>query len=274
MMLVPSDDLAGQIAIVTGGGGGIGRATCLALAREGAQVIVVDRDPASIEATRNAAKALVGGCSLLGLTLDVRRDQDMETMARETLASFGRIDILVAAAEVQRKQGGRPKPLINLTTDEWYALIEPNLTGLFLSYRAVLPTMITQRYGQIINISSTLGRRGQALHGAYCASKFGGIGLSESLAEEVRQYGIRVHMVLPDSVAARVQEQNRPTQRPGDVLADRIAEFAIYLLKLPPDAVILNPVITPFRRRGRRGHQTVDQDRESESGVEQAGKDH
>jgi 3-oxoacyl-[acyl-carrier protein] reductase len=246
-----------QVSIVTGGGGGIGRATCLALAGAGARVVAVDLDPARLAAT--VAAGAGGGVArgTLALPLDVSREVDMEEMARRTLDTFGQIDILVACAGILRGPGVKsPRPLAQVTGEEWDAVIGVNLKGTFLSNRAVLPAMIRQRRGQILNVSSTSGRRGRAFDAVYCASKFGVVGLSESLAEEVRHHGIRVQVVLPDAVDTPLWEQNGPIGPPPDALTpERVADLLTYMLSLPGDAVLQGPVIAPFRGRRRRGHR-------------------
>jgi NAD(P)-dependent dehydrogenase (short-subunit alcohol dehydrogenase family) len=246
-----------QVAIVTGGGGGIGRATCLALARGGARVVVVDVDPERLAATVEAVERLGGGRGTLGLPLDVSREPDMEEMARRALDTFGRIDILVACAGILRGRGVKaPRPLVQVTCEEWDSVIGVNLKGTFLSDRAVLPAMIRQRRGQILNVSSTSGRQGRAFDAVYCASKFGVVGLSESLAEEVRHYGIRVQVVLPDAVDTPLWQQNGPIGPPPDALTpERVADLLTYMLSLPEDAVLQGPVIAPFRGRRRRGNR-------------------
>jgi 3-oxoacyl-[acyl-carrier protein] reductase len=244
--------LKGQTAIVTGGVGGIGRATCIALAREGANIVVVDLDAERVGEVVAESQGQGRGAEALGLTLDVRNEQDMEDMARQTLTRFGSIDVLVTCAGKLRAGDGTLKPLAQLRTAEWDEVLDTNLKGVFLSNRAVLPTMITQRRGSIVNISSVAGRQGRAHDSAYCASKFGVIGLSEALAEEVRQYGVKVQVVLPDAVDTPMWDQNGPVPRPGNTLPPtRVADFIIYLLSLPADTVLLDPVIAPFRARRR-----------------------
>jgi NAD(P)-dependent dehydrogenase (short-subunit alcohol dehydrogenase family) len=139
-----------------------------------------------------------------------------------------------------------------MPTTEWDEVIDTNLKGTFLSNHAVLPTMIRQRRGQIVNISSTSGRQGRAYDSAYCASKFGVIGLSEALAQEVLQYNIRVQVILPDAVDTPLWHQNGPIPRPAGALpVARVADLIVYLLKLPGDCLLVNPVIAPFRTRRR-----------------------
>ncbi len=246
--------LGGQVAIVTGGSGGIGRATCVALADEGATVVVVDVTEAGTREVSGALSARVASGAHLGLALDVRREADMRAMADAALERFGRIDVLVAAAGILRPPGTPPRLLAQMHPDEWDAVIDTNLRGVFLSNRAVLPTMVRQRAGQIVNVSSVQGRQGRAYDSAYCASKFGVIGLTESLAEEVRADGVRVHVVLPDAVETSMWEQNGPIGRPPNLLApSRVADFIVYLLTLPEDTVLVGPVIAPVPRRRRAG---------------------
>lgn len=244
--------LQGQVAIITGGASGIGQATCYALAKAGADVVVVDIDRDRVERTVREIQEQGNGRVPLGLALDNRKERDMEEMAYQTLARFDRIDILVACAGILRPKGTSPKLMVDLTVDEWNAVLDTNLKGTFLSNRAVLPTMIAQRKGHIINISSTSGRQGRAYDSAYCASKFGVVGLSESLMEEVRQYRLKVHVILPDAVDTPMWDQNGPVPRPSDALPPlRVADLIVYLLRLPEDTVLLNPIITPFRPRRR-----------------------
>jgi len=242
--------LDGQAAIITGGASGIGRAVASRLVREGAAVAVADL---SAERARETARALAAerpGARTIGLEIDVRREDQVEGMKDRVLDEFGRIDILVASAGILRGVPGKPQTLAETTAEAWDAVIETNLTGMFLANRAVLPVMQKQRRGNIINLSSTSGRRGIAFDSAYCASKFGVIGLSECLAEEARPFGIRVQAVLPEIVDTPILAQNGPIVRPPDMLsAERVADFVVYLLALPEDIWLLNPVIAPSRAR-------------------------
>ena len=188
----------------------------------------------------------------MGLELDVRREDAVGRAVDAATARFGRIDILVTCAGILRAAGSAPKPLVQIDPAEWDAVIETNLRGVFLTNRAVLRGMIARRRGQIVNLSSTSGRVGRALDSAYCASKFGVIGLSEALAEEARPYGVRVHVVLPDAVDTPMWQQNGPIAAPPDALPpERVADLIVYLLTLPEDTVLVSPVIAPFRTRRR-----------------------
>lgn len=245
--------LAGQVVIVTGGASGIGQATCRAMARKGASLVAVDVNQGGLDELLGALKAEVPGLKALGIALNVRLEQDMQEMAGRTLERFGRIDILVHCAGILRIKGSRPQFLHQVSLEEWNAVMDTNLKGTFLSNRAVIPAMIQQRQGQVFNISSTSGLKGRPLDSVYSASKFGVVGLSEALAEEVRQYGIKVQVILPDAVDTPMWEQNAPIQAPDSSLApERVADLICYLAALPRDTVLSNLVMLPFKFRQRK----------------------
>ena len=156
----------------------------------------------------------------------------MVGMAETTLRSFGKIDILIAAAGMLRPVESRPDLLVNLSEKEFSKILDTNLKGVFLSNRAVLKTMIAQRSGHIINVSSLSGKKALPLDAAYCASKFGVRGLSEALAEEVAQYNIRVHCVLPGNTETPIWSQNRMLPKsPNTIPPERISDTVLLLLK-------------------------------------------
>jgi NAD(P)-dependent dehydrogenase (short-subunit alcohol dehydrogenase family) len=242
--------LEGKVVIVTGGASGIGRATCIELARQGARPIVVDIDQGRVEELVGVLQTQAA----MGIVANVKVEQDMHDMVRKVLERYGRIDVLVHCAGILRMKGSGPKFLHQVSLEEWNAVIDTNLKGTFISSRSVVPIMIKQKSGQIINISSTSGLKGRAFDAVYCASKFGMIGLSEAMAEEVRSYGVRVHVVLPDAVDTPIWEQNLPVRAPEDSLSpERIASVIVYLMGLPEDTVLDHLVIRPFRGRRRHG---------------------
>ena len=246
-------ELDEQIAVVTGGTVGIGRAVCEALARLGVSVVVVGRQRDRVERVTRELEA-AGDHRILGVAGDVRSERDMERMARSALERFGRIDVLVASAGILRARGASLKTLWQMSPAEWDEVVDTNLRGVFLADRAVLPAMIGQRRGHIINVSSTSGRKGYAFDTAYCASKFGVIGLSESLAEEVRSYGVKVQVLLPGSIDTPMWDQNGPIRRPEFALpVERVAELITYLITAPADTVIVEPAIEPFGKPPRSG---------------------
>lgn len=262
-----------KVAVVTGGASGIGRATCLELAGRGASVAVVDVSEKQLQACTSSLLEQYPGCRAMGVVTDVRDPHAVEMMVNEVTARFGRIDILVHSAGILRPPGHSPRMLHQLSVEEWDMVVDINLKGTFLCNRAVVPVMIKQRRGQIINISSTSGIRGRAFDSAYCASKFGIIGLSEALAEEVRTQGIRIQVILPDAVDTPIWQQNGPVQPPEDTLPpERVANLIGYLTELPEDTVLDHLVIRAFRsrRKRKRGQGAAGGGAESQQGARHA----
>ena len=254
-----SNPLADKVIIITGGASGIGLACARQLAGLGSKVALVDLNDENLKTAR-ASLIETGSDSaeILPLALNVTSEQDMQRMAEATVAAFGRIDALIACAGILRV-GKQLKTIADTSINEWDTIIRTNLTGTFLSNRAVLKQMAAQKTGDIINMSSTSGQQGRPFDGPYCASKFGIIGLSESLEKEVSRIGIRVQTVLPDAVETPLWEQNGPAAlKPGHTLApERVADLIVYLLSLPRDTYVLNPVIAPLQtRRGRKKKRT------------------
>jgi NAD(P)-dependent dehydrogenase (short-subunit alcohol dehydrogenase family) len=248
-----STDLTRAVVIVTGAAGGIGAACCQTLGRRGAAVVLVDRRREALETAAHALAAAVGGDRLLTLALDVTSETDMSEMARRTQERFGRIDALVAAAGILRTSE-QPRPIADTSVDEWAQVIGVNLTGTFLSNRAVLPAMLEQGAGDIVNISSTSGARGRAFDGPYSASKFGVVGFSESLADEVGRHGVRVQALLPDAVDTAMWDQTGSAAfRPRAFLsAEQVADIVTLLISLPRDLFFSNPTVYPMPTRRRR----------------------
>lgn len=243
-----TDQFKDRTVIVTGASGGIGSACVRAVLAQGGNVVLVDRS-----AERMAPIAEAGGERALALVLDVASEEDMAKMAATTVERFGAIDGLIAAAGILRTSG-QPRTVADTSFEEWRTILSVNLTGTFLSNRAVLPQMTKQGRGDIVNVSSTSGRTGRPFDAAYCASKFGVVGFSESLAEEVGRTGIRVQTLLPDAVDTNLWEQSGTAAiKPREMLSpDRVAEAILYLMALPRDTYILNPTLYPTRQRVRR----------------------
>jgi len=189
-----SRKLEGKVAIVTGASRGIGAAIAVALAQEGADIAIVAR--ASKEKLYEVKRS-IEGCNRQALPImaDVRESNDVNRMVKETLEKFKRIDILVNNAGIIRIS-----PLVEMTETEWDDVLDTNLKSVFLCCRAVLPHMMKQHTGRIINLSSTGGKTGWPLITHYCASKFGIIGFTQSLAKEVGRHNITVNAICPGEV--------------------------------------------------------------------------
>ncbi|HUK81874.1 MAG TPA: SDR family oxidoreductase [Verrucomicrobiae bacterium] len=208
------NSLQGKTGIVTGGGSGIGKAIALALLRESANVVIASRRSPAV----NGA---------LSVPCDVRRKADTLRVAATARDRFGRIDILVnnSGIGVQRK-------VVDCSEEDWHLVLDTNLTGTFLMTQAVLPTMIAQRSGYIINIASQAAKHGYPEAGPYCASKFGIVGLSEALEEEVREFGIHVHCLCPGLVQVPPPKAESEV-RPGVLQVEDLASVALFLLNQP-----------------------------------------
>jgi len=186
--------LSGSVALVTGGSRGIGRAIALRLAVLGASVAICGRNRATLE---DSAKALneLGGHVFFQVT-DVTCSNEVEELVSKTEAALGPIQILVNNAGI-----GLFGPAHEKSEVDWDRVLDTNLKSVFLVSRAVAPSMIRRGSGEIINISSLAGKNTFAGGGIYCASKWGVMGLSGCMAEDLREHGIRVSVICPGSVA-------------------------------------------------------------------------
>jgi NAD(P)-dependent dehydrogenase (short-subunit alcohol dehydrogenase family) len=193
-------ELVNKVAIVTGGGYGIGRQIGLAYGRAGAKVVLAARSADKLESTRAEIAGL--GAECIAIVTDVAKAPECQRMADQTLATFGRIDILVNNAGIE----GATKITTDMTPEEWREVIDIDLTGTWLATRSVLPAMKERKSGAIINISSGSGRRGYPLRAPYSASKWGMISLTQTWAGEWGRSGIRVNCICPGPVAGdRIQ---------------------------------------------------------------------
>jgi 3-oxoacyl-[acyl-carrier protein] reductase len=190
--------LASKIALITGAGRGIGRAVALAYAREGAKVAICARTAAELEETAGAIRAQGGDCR--AWVCDVSSESSVADLFAKVENDCGKIDVLINNAGVMT----RPAPLAEVEVKKWDYTIAVNLRGTFLVTRAILPLMMRQKSGSVINVSSMIGRGAYANFTAYAASKWGIEGLTQTLAAEVRPYNIRVNSVDPGYVATKL----------------------------------------------------------------------
>jgi 3-oxoacyl-[acyl-carrier protein] reductase len=189
--------LDGRVAIVTGGGHGIGKAYAKRLAEEGAKVVIAEIDGAA--AGKVAAGLAAEGFEALALPTDVADRASVEDMARRTLEAFGRIDVLVNNAAIFATVPMSRAPFDRIDPSEWDRMMAVNLKGTWLASCAVIPQMRKQRYGKIINISSGTALKGSASRIHYVTSKAGILGFTRTLAQEVGKDNICVNCVAPGS---------------------------------------------------------------------------
>ena len=184
-----------KAAIVTGAARGMGRACSLSLAAEGAKIALVDLNKKDVENTAGEINA--AGSTAIAIPCDVARSADVEKAVSEAMRHFGRIDILINNAGILRTT----TPLEKISEDEWDMILDVNLKGVFLFSKTVLPIMRKNRYGKIVNISSSAGRSTSELGGAhYTVSKTGVLGLTRHTAREYGAFGITVNSVCPGLV--------------------------------------------------------------------------
>ena len=210
--------LEGKVAIVTGGGGGIGRVIALRYVREGASVVLAGPTEAKIKSVEKEI-ATQGGRAV-AVHADVAEESDVARIVAATLSAFSRVDILVNNAGV-----AGPTALVqNISREDWDRTFAINLTGTFLCAKHVLPRLIEQRSGCIINITSIAGLQAYAYRSPYCASKWGMIGFTQTLAQEGGPYGITANAIAPGPVKG---------PRIESVIRNRAAE-----MKLPYEEVV------------------------------------
>jgi len=239
--------LKGKVVWITGGGSGIGRAGAIALARDGAQVVISGRTKKSLDSGLAEGKKAGAAEAVL---LDVKDRAAVAKVAAEIEKRHGRIDILVNSAGTNATK----RNFTTLSLDDWDDVVRINLDGLFYCCYAVLPGMRTRKDGLIINISSWAGRYASLLTGpAYNATKRGVIALTESINIEECINGIRATSVLPGEVATPIMAK-RPVPPSAErmaemVQAEDLGETILYLAKMPPRTCVNELIISPTRNR-------------------------
>lgn len=196
-MSVYADRFKGQVAIITGGASGVGREVAARLTQEGAQVVLWDMNAAALA----EAKAATGAVD--AIALDVTDAEAVHAAADAVAAGLGRLDVLVASAGIT----GATVPVQEFPLDSWRRVIDINLNGLFYCCRAVIPHMLKNDYGRIVNVSSVAGKEGNPNASAYSASKAGVIGFTKSLGKELAKTGIRVNALTPATFKSPILEQ-------------------------------------------------------------------
>lgn len=233
-------DLKGKTAIVTGAGKGIGKAIALALAGQGTEVAVVARTFKDVQEVQRQIEML--GRKSLAIQADVGEEEGVKRLVRETAKTFGKVDILVNNAGV-----GYFARVMELAVQDFDEMFSTNVRGVFLCTKAVLPHMIKQHSGDIVNIASLAGRNAFVGGAGYAATKWALIGFARSLMLEVREYDIRVITICPGSVdtdfdrrsSAQAKEKSRIPK------AEDIAQIVVDALLMPRNVMVSEVDIRP-----------------------------
>src|SRR5713101_9549248 len=244
-------ELKGQIAIVTGGGRGIGRAIALALAREGADIVIAELDQAGAKRTAEEVGAL--GRRSLATATDVTSRADLRAMVDRAKAEFGRIDILVNNAGIYRAAS-----TLDVTEDHWDAIMNINAKAVFFASQAVLPTMIAQKGGSIVSLASMAGKIGSKTNLPYNVSKAAVVSMTKSLALAHAADGIRVNCVCPGFVETDMwtyvsREQGKLMGlTPEEFTRQRAAQVPLGRMERPEDVA----QVIGFLASDRSGYMT------------------
>jgi 3-oxoacyl-[acyl-carrier protein] reductase len=232
--------LNGKVALVTGAGRGIGEAVSLLLSQSGCRMILAARTQSELEKVQQQIRAS-GGEAVIVPT-DLTRDEEIHRLVEETQKQWGAVDVLINNAG-----WGKRSPVVKASVEDWDRTFRLNLRAPMLLAKLLLPDMIAKCEGAIINIGSVSGKTGEANGAAYSASKFGLIGFTQSLFEEVREYGIKVAVILPGFVDTPLIPPNRQLDRGKMIRAEDVAEAVCYVLTSPSTCCPVEITIRPQR---------------------------
>ncbi|WP_422123254.1 3-ketoacyl-ACP reductase [Planococcus sp. X10-3] len=224
-----AQSLKGKTAFITGAGKGIGKATAIALAEEGVNIGLMARTESDLQAVAEELKSK--GVQAAYATADVSSMEQVDAAVAKLTEELGEADILINNAGI-----GTFGPFLEIEPAEWKKMIDVNLMGMYYVTRAVLPQLIGKNGGDIINISSMSGVKGTEGSSAYSASKFGVLGMTESLSQEVRKHNIRVFALTPSLVITEFfGGGNKPEKSEEKFMqAEDLAEYMVAQLKLNP----------------------------------------
>ena len=229
---------------MTGAGRGVGKAISVSLAKAGCRVVLAARTREQVEAVQR--EILSQGGDALAIPTDLTVDEDIQRLVEESQAKWGAVDILINNAG-----WGKRAPVVGALLSDWDQTFRLNLRAPMVLAKALLPNMIAKREGAVINIGSVSGKTGEANGAAYSASKFGLIGFTQSLYEEVREHSIKVAVILPGFVDTPLIPPNRQLDRSKMIQADDIAQTVLFVLTSPatccPVEITVRPQRTPYR---------------------------
>ncbi|WP_144554769.1 SDR family oxidoreductase [Bacillus sp. X1(2014)] len=235
--------LKDQIAIVTGSSRGIGKEIAVKLAEQGMKLTIVGSSSQISETAEDLKK--MGYANVLPVQADVSKEEDMKAVVEQTIETYGSIDLLVNNAGV-----GFFKLTEEVSLEEWKKVFEVNVQGVFLATKAVLPHMKSRKSGTIINISSDVARYTIPNGAAYTATKYAVQGFSGSVAQEVREYGIRVGTVNPGMVDTYFAESTQGLPEKNDWLkVEDIANAVVYMASAPKYMMIDEIILHPFAQQ-------------------------
>ena len=234
----------GDVALVTGAGRGIGRAVALSLGQAGARVALLSRTAADVDSA--AAAIRDAGGDAIALVCDVADERQVGDALARVGAAFGHVDLLVNNAGVGTVA---PFEVADYDPAEWDRIVNVNLRGAFLCCRAVLPAMRERRRGTVINVASITGHRSAPFVAPYGVSKFGLVGLTQSLIAENQRHGVRVCMVSPGPTDSTIWDKKRvplaPEVRAAMMRPEDVAEVVMFLARLPDTVRIDDVVVLP-----------------------------
>ena len=229
-------EIRDKVAVITGGGTGIGRGLALALAREGARVAICGRRKAPLDETVRAIR--VAGGEATAIQADVSNSEDVDRLVKTVLKTYGTVDILVNNAGVA--EGG---DVHEMPVERWDRVMETNLRGPFLTARAVLPVMRAKKSGHIINISSESGLNYYPDDGAYGTSKHALNDLGEYIQRENQELGIKVNTICPGMVVSEMTEGESRLNQEKCLYPEDIADLVIWLLTRRQNVKIGTPIL-------------------------------
>jgi len=224
--------LQNKVAIITGASRGIGEAIAMACAKEGADVGLLARSEADLEAVAEGARA--HGVKALPLVTDVSDEAQVQSAMAQIKATWGRIDVLVNCAGI-----GVFAPIAETSTDDWDRVMAVNARGPFLVCREAVPLLPRDGQACILNVASVVGVKGYVHQGAYTASKHALMGLTKVLSQELQPEGIRVHALCPGGVDTDLVTKARPDLDTSVLMTpDEVARIAMFLIQQPGNAII------------------------------------